>query len=155
MEHTTIKYIIRSLVILEAKQHGGWHVPGLLGIVHTDVSIVEGPGGLQQQQRRWGSSSSDSISRYISSTASSRRSARRRRSSGSSSSSSISSSSGINIRGRRGVAVAATSAGIITLSSSCSYGISRCNCYTRINSIQSQGKPWLLLLAAAGGAGCG
>ena len=134
------------------KQHGGWHVPGLLGIVHTDVSIVEGPGGLQQQQRRWGSSSSDSISRYISSTASSRRSARRRRSSGSSSSSS--SSSSINIRGRRGAAVAATSASTDVLSGSCRNGISRRSCYTRIYSIQSQGKPWLLLLAAAAG-GCG
>ena len=74
-----------------------------------------------------------------------------RRSSGSSSSSS---SSSINIGGRRGAAVAAASAATDVLSGSCSYGISRRSCYTRIYSIQSQGKPWLLLGAAAGG-GCG
>ena len=58
MERTTIKYIIRSLVILETKWNAllnkiaSWlNVPGPLGIVHRDVRIVEGPGRLQQQQR--------------------------------------------------------------------------------------------------------
>ena len=59
MEYTTVKYIIRSLVILETKWNAlvnkiAWwvNVPGPpLGIVHRDVRIVEGPGRLQQQQR--------------------------------------------------------------------------------------------------------
>ena len=148
MERTTIKYIIRSLVILETKWNAllnkiaSWlNVPGPLGIVHTDLRILEGPRRLQQQ-RRCGSSSSDSISRYISSTAS-RRSTR---------SSGGSSSGGINRRSRRVAAVAATSAAIVVLSGSCSNGISRRNCYSRIYSIQSQGKPWLLRAGAGAGA---
>ena len=56
-------------------------------------------------------------------------------------------SDGISRRGRRVAAVAATSAGVVVLSGSCSNGISRRNCYSRIYSIQSQGKSWLLLRA--------
>ena len=147
MEHTTVKYIIRSLVILETK----WNtllnkiaslvnVPGQHGIVQTD-------GRLDVWSRRqvvkcavlldWSCCSCSTASRYSNT-----------RSSGDSS------SSGISRGSRRGAAVAATSAAIVVLSGSCSNGISRRNCYSRIYSIQSQGKPWLLRAAAgAGGAG--
>ena len=147
MEHTTVKYIIRSLVIQETK----WNtllnkiaslvnVPGQHGIVQADAR-------LDVWSRRqvvkcavlldWSCCSCSTASRYSNT-----------RSSGDNS------SSGISRGRRRGAAVAATSAGIDGLSGSCSYGISRRSCYTRIYSIQSQGKPWLLLGAAAGG-GCG
>ena len=153
MECTTIKYIIRSLVILETKWNAlvnkiAWWVivPGPpLGIVYRDVRIVEGPGRLQQQQRgRCGSSAS--ISRYICSTGSSRRSTRR-----SSGGSSNSSSSGINRCSRRGAAVAATSAGVVVLSGSCSNGSSapqRLQTY-----LQYSGPGETLAAAGAGVAG--
>ena len=48
MERTTVKYIIRSLVILETKWNAllnkivSWlNVPGPLGIVHTDPRILD------------------------------------------------------------------------------------------------------------------
>ena len=150
MEHTTVKYIIRSLVILETKWNTLLNKIASLVNVPGQHGIAQADGRLDVWSRRqvvkcailllhWSCFSCSTTCRYSDT-----------RSSGDNS------SSGINRHGRRGAAVAATSAGIITLSSSCSYGISRCNCYTRINSIQSQGKHWLLLLlAAAGGAGCG
>ena len=134
MEHTTVKYIIRSLVILETKWNAllnkiaSWvNVPGPLGIVHTDAR-------LDVWSRRivvkcavllhWSCCSCSTASRYSNT-----------RSSGDSS------SGGISRGSRRGAAVAATSAGVVALSGSCSHGISRRCCYTRIYSSQSQGNP--------------
>ena len=54
MERTTIKYIIRSLVILETKWNAlhnkiaSWlNFPGTLGIVHTDPRLTSEPPGDQ------------------------------------------------------------------------------------------------------------
>ena len=142
MEHTTVKYIIRSLVILETK----WNT-----LLNKIASLVNVPGqhGIVQTYGRldvWSRRQVVKCAVLLHCSSSSRYSNTR--------SSGDNSSSGISRHGRRGAAVAATSAGIDGLSGSCSYGISRRCCYTRIYSIQSQGKPWLLLLAAAAG-GCG
>ena len=155
MEHTTVKYIIRSLVILETKWNTLLNKIASLVNVPGQHGIVQADGRLDVWSRRqvvkcavlldWSCSCSTASSSRCST----------RRSSGSSSSSS---SSSINIGGRRGAAVAAASAATDVLSGSCSYGISRRSCYTRIYSIQSKGNPgccWGLLRAGGAGAGGG
>ena len=149
MERTTVKYIIRSLVILETKWNTLLNKIASLVNVPGQHGIVQADGRLDVWSRRqvvkcailllhWSCFSCSTTCRYSDT-----------RSSGDNS------SSGINRHGRRGAAVAATSAAIVVLSGSCSNGISRRNCYSRIYSIQSQGKPWLLRAGAGAGAGAG
>ena len=139
MEHTTVKYIIRSLVIQETKWNTLLNKIASLVNVPGQHGIVQADGRLDVWSRRqvvkcavllhWSCCSCRTASSYSNT-----------RSSGDNS------SSGISRGRRRGAAVAATSAGIDGLSGSCSYGISRRCCYTRIHSSKARET-----LAAAGG----